>query len=137
MRVLCCLLCLLAFTFVSCSSQTISTVVAPSIETLSADELNVLVDSQEEIVFVDVRSTQEIERDGTIEGFVHIPIGEFGERYSEIPKGKKIVVACARGGRASRGASILQKNGYTDVVSVGLLEYKQKGYELIYPELAD
>jgi len=127
---------LLSFTFVSCSSETLSTVVAPSVDTISADSLKQLLDSDPGVLFIDVRSNGEIERDGTVEGFIHIPIGSLEQRYSEIPKDKKIVVACSRGVRAARGAAILQNHGYENVLSTGLAEYKAKGYELIYPKLA-
>lgn len=134
MRNLLVLLSLLAFTFVSCSSETISAVVAPSVDTLSADQLNQLLESDPDVVVVDVRTVSEIQSDGTIEGSVHIPIADMERRYTEIPKDKKVVVACAHGARAGRGAAILQNHGYKDVFSVGLSEYKTKGYKLVYPE---
>jgi rhodanese-related sulfurtransferase len=109
-------------------------VVAPSVDTLSADQLNELLQSDPEVFVVDVRTVSEIQNDGTIEGSVHIPIADMERRYTEIPKDKKVIVACARGGRAGRGATILQNHGYKDVFSVGLSEYKSKGYKLIYPE---
>jgi rhodanese-related sulfurtransferase len=133
MRSFVCFLSLLTFTFVGCSSETISTVVAPSVDTLNADQLKALAESGDNYVLVDVRPADEIEKNGTIEGYLHIPIGEFEQRYSEVPKDKKVVVMCERGGRAGRGASVLLEHGYTDVHSVGLAEYREKGYDLIHP----
>lgn len=121
--------------FSGCSSQTISMVVAPSVETLSADELRRIVTSEDGYVFVDVRTSEEIETEGTVRGFLHIPIGEFDERYAEIPRDKKVIVACSRGARAGRGAAILKKHGYQNVYSTGMAEYMSKGYELVYPKL--
>lgn len=133
MRVFVLALSFLTFTFVGCSSQAISTVVAPSVDTLSADELKALVDHPEGTVFVDVRTPAEIEAGGTIKGALLIPIDQFQGRISEIPKDKKVVVACARGARAGRGAASLKKAGYQEVYSVGLAEYAKKGYELVKP----
>ncbi len=137
MRNLVCALCLLAFTFVGCSSQTISTVVAPNVATLNADQLKTMVESDKNLVLVDVRPSEEIARNGTIKGYLHIPLGEFEQRYSEVPKDKKVVVMCERGGRAARGASILVDHGYSNVYSVGLAEYRGKGYPLIHPPAGD
>jgi rhodanese-related sulfurtransferase len=39
-----------------------------------------------------------------------------------------------RGMRAARAAAILGKNGYKVVGAGGLIDYKEKGYELIKPE---
>lgn len=124
------------FTLVGCSSQTISTVVAPSVSTIGADELKRMVDNGEDFVLVDVREAQELEAYGTLKNHKHIPIGQLEQRMSEIPKDKKVVVACQRGARAGRGAALLQRNGYKSVVSTGMAEYKAKGYELIYPKLS-
>jgi rhodanese-related sulfurtransferase len=133
MRVLALALSLLAFTFVSCTSEAISTVVAPSVDTLNADEIKALVEQPDGVVFVDVRTPREIQQTGTLNGALLIPIDQFQQRMSEIPKDKKVVVACARGARAGRGASLLKKSGYGEVYSVGLNEYAAKGYPLIKP----
>jgi rhodanese-related sulfurtransferase len=95
-----------------------------------------MLTSKEGYVVVDVRTPEEIEADGTVEGFLHIPISEFDQRFSEIPRDKKVIVACSRGARSGRAAAILQRHGYQDVYSAGLAEYKSKGYKLIYPKLA-
>ncbi len=123
-------------TLAACSSQTLSTIVAPSVPTISADELKQMVDRGEEFVFVDVREAHEIESNGTLKNYQHIPIGELEGRLSEIPKDKKVVVACQRGVRAGRGAALLKQRGYKDVVSTGMAEYQAKGYELVYPQLS-
>jgi len=133
MRVFVLALSFLVFTFVGCSSQAISTAVAPSVDTLNADELKALVEKPEGTVFVDVRTPAEIDASGTIKGALLIPIDQFQGRIGEIPKDKKVVVACARGARAGRGAAMLQKAGYEDVFSVGLNEYAAKGYPLVKP----
>ena len=134
MRLRLVLLSLLTFTFVSCSSESISNVVAPSVETLSADQFNEVLQSDPDVVVVDVRTPSEIQNDGAIEGSMHIPIAEMDSRYAEVPKDKKVVVACAHGARAGRGAAILQNHGYKNVYSTGLSEYKDKGYKLVFPE---
>jgi orotate phosphoribosyltransferase len=38
-----------------------------------------------------------------------------------------------RGGRAARAAAILEKNGYKVMGLCGLVDYKEKGYDLVKP----
>ncbi|MCP5112067.1 MAG: hypothetical protein GY953_14655 [bacterium] len=125
---------LLAFTTVGCSSEAISKAVAPSIETISADELKQLMDSGEEFVLLDVRTKQEVVSNGTLEGYLHIPVTELSSRISEVPRDKLIIAACERGGRAGRAAVALEEAGYAKVKSFGFVEYRAKGYPLFYPK---
>lgn len=125
---------LVAITFVGCSSEAISQAVAPSIETISADELKKLADSGEEFVLLDVRTKREITNNGTLEGYIHIPITELSSRISEVPKGKLVIAACEMGGRAGRAAVALTEAGHEKVRSFGFAEYRAKGYPLVYPK---
>jgi len=125
---------LIAITFVGCSSSGVSPVVAPAAATISADELKKLVESGTEFVFLDVREPRELEEFGTLNKYINIPIGQLEARISEVPKGVPVVVACKVGIRAEGGAALLRSNGYEDVRSMGLTEYKDKGYPLIHPK---
>lgn len=125
------------FSFVGCSSETISTVVAPSVQTISADQLKQQVDSGESFVLLDVRPMDEIQRNGTLPGFLNIPGDEVQNRLAEIPKDKLIIAACERGARAARAAAVLQDAGYKNVRSFGFAEYRAKGYPLIHPYGSD
>src|SRR6476646_6405908 len=100
---------------------------------LSPDELKTLLEKKE-IFFLDVREPKELEETGTIKGYTNIPIGQLESRYQEVPKDRLIVTACAHGVRASRAAEILEKHGYKMAGACGLLEWKEKGYPLIYPK---
>ena len=55
-------------------------------------ELKQSLDAGEEIVLLDVRRPEELERIGTIEGYRHIPMDQLETRMSEIPRGKPLVV---------------------------------------------
>ena len=102
--------------------------------TITADQLKQMVDHGTNFVFVDVRSPEEIHREGTLPHFINIPVGELKDRLSEIPRGRKIVVACSTGSRAALAAAYLRRHGYRDVVSLGMKKYREKGYPLIYPK---
>lgn len=45
----------------------------------------------EDIFLLDVRTAEELEQDGLIEGSTHIPIDELQARMAEVPKDKPIV----------------------------------------------
>ena len=45
----------------------------------------------EEIFLLDVRTPEELDQDGVIEGYTHIPIDELEGRLAEVPKDKPIV----------------------------------------------
>ncbi len=127
---------LLAITFVSCSLQEADTALTGGVKTLTADRLDKLVEGGAPFIFLDVRTAREIEQEGTLTNYLHIPIDQLERRIDEVPRGKMIVVGCATGERSMRGAAILQEHGYQNVFAVGLKEYKAKGYPLIYPKLS-
>ncbi|MEN0066877.1 MAG: rhodanese-like domain-containing protein [Myxococcota bacterium] len=60
---------------------------------------------------VDVRSAAEF-ASGHLPHALNIPIGDLGERVSEIPKGGPVVLYCFSGARSRRGAAYLRAAGY-------------------------
>jgi len=101
----------------------------------TADELKALIEKEGKNLFVlDVREPKELEEMGTLEGSFNVPVGDVEKRMAEIPKGKPLVVVCARGRRAGRAAETLKKNGYEVKALGGLLEWKEKNYPLVYPK---
>ena len=97
-------------------------------------DLKARIDSGENVYLLDVRRPEELEEHGAIEGYVNIPIDELEARLSEIPKDRKVVVYCMRGGRASRGAELLVKNGHSGVEFGGITEWKEHGYPVVEPK---
>ena len=63
---------------------------------------------------VDVRNTGELIA-GAIPGSIHIPLAQLPHRLEEIPTDRPVVVHCAGGYRSSVAASLLRKQGWTDV----------------------
>ena len=66
---------------------------------------------------VDVRNTSEWNA-GHIPGATHIPLGYLADRADELPRDKTIVVHCQGGGRAAIASSVLQAQGFENVVHV-------------------
>ena len=82
-------------------------------------------------LLVDVREPDEVrELAYDVPNIVNIPLSEFDERYTEIPKDQDVVVVCRSGGRSLRAAGFLVNHGYYRVVNMqhGMLRWAEKGF---------
>ena len=89
--------------WVSCSqseqpneSMTVETAqaAAPAAEPSRYDpeDLKKRLDAGEDVFLLDVRRPEELEENGAIEGYHHIPVDQIEARMSEIPKDRPLVV---------------------------------------------
>ncbi len=102
------------------------------INILSVDEAYQAYTGNDNYLFIDVRTVSEYE-DGHIEGAVLIPLSEIGDRLSELPMDRPIVVYCngSSCNRSGTAATILINNGFTEVYDLGgtgIIEWIEKGY---------
>jgi len=96
-----------------------------SVETLSGAEAAKLV-GDVNVVFVDIRESDELQKTGTLKGAVHVPRGflEFQAdpasptHKPELGGGKKLVLYCGSGSRSALGARALTGMGITNVAHV-------------------
>jgi hydroxyacylglutathione hydrolase len=72
----------------------------------------VLADPQLQVV--DIRNEAEV-TGGSLPDAVHIPLAELSRRACELAPDRPVVVFCAGGWRSSVGASLLRRQGFTDV----------------------
>jgi len=87
-------------------------------------------------LLVDVREPEEVsELAYDVPEIMHIPLTEFEERYTEIPKDRAVVVVCRSGGRSLRAAGFLIYHGFDPerVVNMqhGMIRWAQKGFPVI------
>jgi glyoxylase-like metal-dependent hydrolase (beta-lactamase superfamily II)/rhodanese-related sulfurtransferase len=91
--------------------------------TISVAELDEMIERGESFLLLDVRNQDEFER-WKIEGrnpfeTVHIPYFQFIEdedgSVNRVPKGKLVVVVCAKGGSSEYVADVLRQRGYDAV----------------------
>ena len=99
---------------------------------MSVDEAYQAYTGNNNYLFIDVRTVSEYE-DGHIEGAVLIPLSEIGDRLSELPMDRPIVVYCngSSCNRSGTAATILINNGFTEVYDLGgtgIIEWIEKGY---------
>ncbi len=66
---------------------------------------------------IDVRTEREWQ-EGSIGHSLNIPLPHLSERLEEIPKDQPVVVQCASGYRSSIAASLLEREGFTQVMDL-------------------
>jgi rhodanese-related sulfurtransferase len=70
-------------------------------------------------LLVDVREKDEIDTLAyDVPNILHIPLSDFENRYSEIPRDKDVVIVCKGGGRSLRAAGFLINHCYDKVVNM-------------------
>jgi hydroxyacylglutathione hydrolase len=88
------------------------------IELIDPEELAARTEGPEPPLILDVRNSAEY-TDEHIPGSLHIPYGDLGARLDELPRDRQIATICRGGKRSGLAASILQREGFEDVVHVG------------------
>ena len=106
------------------------------VETLSGEQAVRLL-ARPDVVFVDVREDEELQRTGKIRGAVHVPRGflEFQAdpnsptHKPELGGDKKLVLYCGSGNRSALAAKTLKEMGFEDVAHVagGFTALQQAG----------
>jgi rhodanese-related sulfurtransferase len=84
----------------------------------------------DDVTILDVREPVEWEH-GHIDGAVHIPLMQLGERLQELPTGRTLVV-CAVGGRSAQAVAYLNQQGH-DAVNLhgGLVDWADSGRPMV------
>jgi len=82
------------------------------------------------IVILDVRNDAE-RATGSFKGAIHIPFEQVATRYSEIPKGKTVVIHCATGIRSGAAYETLKAKGLTNLKVLNAnVKFKDGKYEI-------
>ena len=79
------------------------------------EELKSIIDTA---YLVDVRTASEYAQ-GNIQGSVNIPLNQLQSQLIKFKNKKNIVVFCRSGNRSAQAKSILEKNGFTNVLNGG------------------
>jgi hydroxyacylglutathione hydrolase len=88
------------------------------IELIDPDELAARAAGSEPPLILDVRNAAEYAGEH-IPDSLHIPYGDLAGRFDELPRDRPIATICRGGKRSGLAASILQREGFADVVHVG------------------
>lgn len=101
---------------------------------LTPEQVKEMLASKQRVFLLDVREPKELEELGAIDGYVNIPLGQLESRLAEVPKDRTVITVCRVGGRAGRAAELLSKNGYRTAGATGVVQWKEKGYPVVYPK---
>lgn len=71
---------------------------------------------------VDVRTPGEF-KEGHVKGSVNIPLNSIPAQLAKFKNKQNIIVFCLSGGRSSQAKSILEANGFTNVINGGTWTY--------------
>jgi hydroxyacylglutathione hydrolase len=88
------------------------------IELIDPDELAARLQGPEAPLILDVRNASEYAGEH-IPNSLHIPYGDLAERMDELPRDRPVATICRGGKRSGLAASILQRDGFADVIHVG------------------
>jgi hydroxyacylglutathione hydrolase len=88
------------------------------LELIDADALAGRIAAEDGLLVLDVRDADEY-AEGHIPGSVHIPYGELPGRLGELPRDRPLAAVCSGGKRSGLAASILQREGFAQVLHVG------------------
>src|SRR5699024_10964314 len=80
----------------------------------------------EQVRIIDAREDDEVAQ-GTIQGALHIPLGQITELLNETDKDQQHCMVCRSGGRSGKACAILKEQGY-DVTNVagGMLDWEDE-----------
>lgn len=87
--------------------------------------------SKENVLFVDVRSTEESEEQGyKVKNLINIPLDELEQNLDKLPKDKQLVLVCKSGNRSAQAFDILKEKGYSKISSMsgGMNEWSNLNY---------
>jgi rhodanese-related sulfurtransferase len=77
---------------------------------------------EEGAFLVDVRTAGEF-AEGHVKGSVNIPLDRVQTQLAKFKNKKNIIVFCRSGGRSSQAKSILEQNGFTNVINGGTWDH--------------
>lgn len=102
------------------------------INQVSADQVYQSMQNNEDFLLIDCREQMEWDM-AHIEKSEFFPLSEAAERYSELPKDKKIIIVCRTGRRSQNLCEFLKNKGYNDVNNFagGIVSWVSSGYDTI------
>ncbi len=101
---------------------------------ITADDLNLALVENPDLIVIDVRTEEELVENGVIpaDNWINIPLEQFIEQMDAWPEDKDapIVIYCGSGHRSTIAMSILWSYGYSDVRSLkgGFAGWAEAGY---------
>jgi len=99
-----------------------------AIQTITVQDICSLLDREEELWILDVRSERELESSGRITGAQHIHVTQIPEQKDEVPKDFRVYIFCGSGLRSMIAASYLERHGWRNLAVIlgGIAGWRSK-----------
>jgi rhodanese-related sulfurtransferase len=88
-------------------------IIGVNFESVSPKVAYEMLQNDDNVTFLDVRTVDEFKKDGKIADAKLIPLGELPQNLNMLDKSKKVLVFCRSGNRSVSAARILESNGFT------------------------
>jgi rhodanese-related sulfurtransferase len=107
----------------------------PFHDTFTVEEAKKIIDSDKDVVILDVRRTSEY-RAGHIDNSLLIPLHELRDRIHELDKDDYFIVYCKLGVRSEKACRIMAQHGFENTHNMegGMDVWSLVGYEVIRPQ---
>ncbi|HIQ14544.1 MAG TPA: rhodanese-like domain-containing protein [Leucothrix sp.] len=107
------------------------------VKEIDAATLKEMLDKDEEIQLLDVRSQAEFAQ-GIIKGGEFVPLHTIPLKINDMDKDKTIVVYCRSGARSAQACSFIQQNTGIEAINLrgGIISWYQSGFEIVRPDSA-
>lgn len=103
----------------------------PVFKNVSVLDLNNAIESQEEVIVLDVRTADEVSQ-GYVNSAINVDVngGQFSQGVQGMEMSKTVYVYCRSGQRSQKASQQLLDLGFTDVRNVqgGYMAWEQAGY---------
>ncbi len=86
-----------------------------------------MIQNDNNLTLLDVRTPEEYKKDGRIIGAKLIPLSQLPKNLNMLDKSKKVLVYCHSGNRSTSASRILSNSGYTVInMSGGMMEWRSQ-----------
>ena len=99
---------------------------------MNAKEAYSMLENDDNVTLLDVRTPKEFKEDGYIIDAKLIPLGALAQNLQMLDKSKKVLIYCRSGNRSVTASRILEKHGFTVInLSGGIIEWKNSGLSVV------
>ena len=99
--------------------------IGANFESVSPKVAYEMLQNDDNVTLLDVRTIEEFKKEGKIAGAKLIPLGQLSQNLNMLDKSKKVLVYCRSGNRSVSASRILENNGFTALnMSGGILEWR-------------
>ncbi|MCK5854872.1 MAG: rhodanese-like domain-containing protein [Sulfurovaceae bacterium] len=98
---------------------------------IEAKEAYSMLEEDDNVTLLDVRTSKEFKEDGFIPNAKLIPLGVLKQNLQMLDKSKKVLIYCRSGNRSITAARILEKQGFMVInLSGGIIDWKSSGFSI-------